>query len=175
MRGRKPKPTVLKKLHQSQYPINEKEPIPEAELSVGSDSVPAHFNAEMRADWAYALAKSPPHMLKAIDAGVLECWVTAHYFHRQAVKALLAEGKIVVLAGPKSEQLVQSPHLPIINRQALIMMRAASELGFSPTARPRIGLTLGGGELNGPSNAPAHGEESIDQYLARAPRAAPVH
>lgn len=175
MRGRKPKPTVLKQLHQSHNPINEREPIPQSDLSVESDSAPAHFDDDMRAAWNYALENSPPGMLKAIDASVLECWVIAHCVHRRAVKALMTEASLVVPAAPGSAQMVQSPHLPIINRQAMIMMRAASELGFSPTARPRIGLTLGGGELNGPKHAPAPGEESIDEYLARAPRTTAVH
>ena len=174
MRGRKPKPTVLKKLHQSHNPINEHEPIPQSDLSVGSDSAPAHFDDDMRAAWNYALANSPPGLLKAIDASVLECWVIAHCVHRKAVKGLMAESSLVVPATAGSAQLVQSAYLPIVNRQAMIMMRAASELGFSPTARPRIGLTLGGGELNGPQDVPA-GQESLDAYLQRAPKATAVH
>jgi hypothetical protein len=72
-------------------------------------------------------------------------------------------------------QLMPSPYIPIINRQATILMRAAAELGFSPTARPRIGVTLGGGELNGSTNATASEQESLDEYLARAPNPKAVH
>jgi phage terminase small subunit len=33
---------------------------------------------------------------------------------------------------------MQNPFLAIMNRQAEIMLRAASELGFTPACRPRI-------------------------------------
>jgi hypothetical protein len=100
-----------------------------------------------------------------IGTGALRC---------QATKALMSESSLLVPAAPGSTQMVQSAYLQIVNRQAMIMMRAASELGFSPTARPRIGLTLGGGELNGPQDVPA-GQESLDAYLQRAPKATAVH
>ncbi|HTI78878.1 MAG TPA: P27 family phage terminase small subunit [Acetobacteraceae bacterium] len=174
MRGRKPKPTALRKLHRSDQPLNPNEPKPEGDLAARTRSVPAHFDDDQRDAWNYALANSPPGLLKAIDAGVLECWVVAHCFHRQATKALMSESSLLVPAAPGSTQMVQSAYLQIVNRQAMIMMRAASELGFSPTARPRIGLTLGGGELNGPQDVPA-GQESLDAYLQRAPKATAVH
>ena len=47
----------------------------------------------------------------------------------------------MVVKSPTQGIPVQSPYLPIINRQAEIMLRAASELGFSPTSRSRITLT----------------------------------
>lgn len=36
-----------------------------------------------------------------------------------------------------------SPYLRIINHAALLMLRAASELGFSPAARPRLAAGAG--------------------------------
>ena len=174
--GRKPKPTVLKKLHRSGEPINENEPQPEGDLAPTVDSAPEHFGPEERAAWAYALEHAPPGMLKMIDAGVLEAWVVAHCLHRRAVRAQMRQGATLLVRTPNTNQLVQSPYIPIINRQALIMMKAAAELGFSPTARPRIGvLPLGGEALNGSTHAKAPGEESIDEYLARAPGPSSLH
>ena len=40
--------------------------------------------------------------------------------------------------GGKAEELVQSPYVSIANRQAEIMMRIASEFGFTPASRSRI-------------------------------------
>ena len=174
MRGRKPTPTPLKKLHHSREPINDEEPQAEGEVTV--DSVPEHFDADQRDAWNYAIANAPTGMLKLIDASVLECWVVAHCLHRKAVRAQGVEGATLLVRTPHTRQMVQSPLIPIINRQALIMMKAAAELGFSPTARPRVGLTLGGGELNGSANAKASGrQESIDEYLARAPTPQALH
>jgi phage terminase small subunit len=174
MRGRKPKPTVLKKLHHSTEPINPNEP--RAEGDVRPDTAPAHFDDEQREAWAYALKHAPPGMLKMIDAGVLECWVVAHCYHRRAVKAQAVAGATLLVRTPHTRQMVQSPYLAIINRQALIMSKLAAELGFSPTARPRVGLTLGGEGLNGSTHgAEGHGQETIQQYLDRAPDTSAIH
>jgi P27 family predicted phage terminase small subunit len=167
MRGARPKPTAIKKLHHSREPINEREPQPVGNVT----AAPAHFDDDQRAAWDYAVQHSPTGMLKMVDAGVLECWVVAHCMHRTAVKALQAAGSLMVTT-PNGLQ-VQSPFVPIVNRQAQIMMRAAAELGFTPTARPKIGLS-GGGELNG-KYVPPSSEESLDEYLDRAPDTAPLH
>lgn len=156
-----PKPTALKKLHHSRKPINEREPQPVGNVA----AAPAHFDDDQREAWDYAVAHSPAGMLKLVDAGVLECWVVAHCMHRTAVKAVQAAGSLMVTT-PNGLQ-VQSPYVPIINRQAQIMMRAASELGFTPTARPKIGLS-GGEGLSG-SYVPSAEEESLAEYLDRAP------
>ena len=174
MRGRKPKPTVLKKLHRSTEPFNEHEPKP-VTGDVRPDTAPEHFDEDQRAAWAYALEHAPPGMLKMIDAGVLECWVVAHCYHRRAVRAQAVQGSTLLVRTPNTRQLVQSPYLPIINRQALIMSKLAAELGFSPTSRPRVGLTIGGAGLNGSTYATQPGEESLDEYLARAPDPTSVH
>ena len=53
---------------------------------------------------------------------------------------------------------VQSPYLAIVNRQAVIMLRAAEMLGFVPTARPR---------LVGSKPATIDGEvQSLDEFLS---------
>jgi phage terminase small subunit len=33
---------------------------------------------------------------------------------------------------------VQSPYLSILNKQAMIMLKAASEMGFTPASRSRV-------------------------------------
>ena len=76
---------------------------------------------------------------------------------------------------PGSNYPQQSPYLPIINRQAVIMIKAASEMGFSPVSRPRVyaaGAQPGGQGLYATSQAKGRsGEEpvTLDEYLASAP------
>jgi phage terminase small subunit len=38
----------------------------------------------------------------------------------------------------RSGEMMVSPYLGIMNRSGLRMMKAASELGFSPASRPRL-------------------------------------
>jgi phage terminase small subunit len=47
---------------------------------------------------------------------------------------------------------VQSPYLSIINKQAQIMVKAAAEMGFTPSSRSRISVDTGvaiGNEFDG--------------------------
>jgi len=108
---------------------------------------PAHFDAEMRTVWDYAIAHAPPGLLKRLDASVLETWCTAQVLHRRALKAM---GKQIVVNGSKRGVRVESPYLAILNRQAMIMLRAGEQLGFSPASRTRISVppksNLGGWE-----------------------------
>ena len=70
--------------------------------------------------------------------------------HHEAMLQVQKYGMVV--KSPTQGIPVQSPYLPIINRQAEIMLRAASELGFSPTSRSRITLTDAGKKENRFSN-----------------------
>lgn len=169
MRGRKPKPTLLKDLHGSQEPRNKDEPVPEVELG---DEPPEHFDAEMRQVWFDALRDAPPGLLKSIDSSALEVWCTARVLHRRALKQQARHG--LVIPAPNTRLPIQSPYIPIINRQALIMLRAAAELGFSPTSRPRASAVGAGADLGSPRNARG-AEENLDDYLDRAPRTQAVH
>lgn len=165
MRGRKPKPTQLKDLHGSQEPRNPNEPIPETVIEIVPP--PEHFDEDMRQIWRFALEHAPPGMLKAIDAAVLEVWCVAHALHRKAVRA--QQRYALVIPAPVTKYPIQAPYLAIINRQALVMMRAAAELGFSPTARPRVGNTVSGGDELNTGRRPNATGESLDGFLARAP------
>jgi P27 family predicted phage terminase small subunit len=163
MRGRKPKPTVLKDLHGSEEPRNINEPIP----TVSLDVVPApdHFTVEMREIWNGALEQAPPGMLKSIDASVLEVWCVAYATYRKAVRE---QNKFaLVVPAPQTRYPIMSPWLVIQNKQAFVMMKAAAELGFSPTARPRVGLTVGGNDMK--TGRHDGTGETLDSFMARAP------
>jgi phage terminase small subunit len=90
-------------------------------------------------------------MLKRLDRDILAAWVVASDIHataamkqteidagRDAVLLTLVGGTLNAEGTRVGGQLQQSPYLPIINRQALIMARLASELGFSPVSRSRV-------------------------------------
>jgi Phage terminase, small subunit len=50
----------------------------------------------------------------------------------------------LILAGHPDVQglcLALSPYLPVVNKQAQIMLKAAEQLGFTPTARSRVQIT----------------------------------
>jgi P27 family predicted phage terminase small subunit len=140
MRGRKPRPTHLRVVegNRGRRPLNQREPRPVGDLL----EAPDWFGAEQAAMWAHAIASAPRGLLKKLDRDLMVAWCVACDIHRQATisqrKLNEAGGGQALLARTPEGHFVQSPYLPIINRQATLMKAIASELGFSPTSRARI-------------------------------------
>lgn len=136
MKGRKPKPTYLKLVsgNPGKRPVNVAEPKPTGDLA----AAPEWFTDDQREGWAYAIAHAPPGMLRLLDRSILAIWVVAESYHRQAAQAVSKFG--IMTKSPVKAEPMQNPYLAVVNRQALIMVRAAGELGFTPVARSRIAL-----------------------------------
>lgn len=136
MRGRKPKPTYLRILdgNAGHRPFSEDEPQPVGDLS----EPPPWMSEAQRESWKYAIDNAPSGLLKFLDRSVLAVWVVAEVLHADAAQKVAKYGSVV--KSPKQGIWMQSPYLPVQNKQALIMMKAASEMGFTPSARSRVHL-----------------------------------
>ena len=132
MRGRKPKPTHLKILEGKDSFIPFTEPVPEGDLLFAPD----WMTEQQKLAWEYAIANSPSGLLKLLDKSILTTWVVAEDLHRQAVQEVNRRGLIV--KSPVKGEPMQNPWLAIANRQAQLMMKAAAELGFTPSSRSRV-------------------------------------
>ncbi len=174
MRGRKPTPTLLKQLrgNPGKRALPKHEPIAQGMLV----EPPSWLPEDAKDGWRYALQHAPAGLLRKIDAGVLAVWVVAESLHRNATEKQTQVGGLVYK--PKgSEVHLQSPYLAIINKQAMIMLKAASELGFSPVARPRIT----GEEAAVPmapaqtQNKPNAGPPPLSHFLASNPDRRTTH
>lgn len=188
MKGRKPKPSKLHDLHGTTNVTRHKarlagEPIPETEIQ---DDAPSWMTESQKDCWRYALANAPKGVLKAIDRGILAVWVEAEDRHRRACieQAKLDQTDTLPMltkVGGKEGRdgkvtgfsIIQSPYLGIINRAAQLMLKAASELGFSPVSRPRIAAATGTNpnapDLPAPNEKPAAGSGSYAEYIASRP------
>lgn len=136
MKGPKPKPTHLKLLagNPGKRPINKTEPKPVGDLF----DCPEWMTEDQSLAWSYAISESPKGLLKRLDRSALTVWVVSEDMHRQAT---IAVGKFGMLTKSSQKgEAIQNPYLPIINRQAAIMMKAAAELGFTPSSRSRISV-----------------------------------
>lgn len=136
---RRPTPTKLKIMrgNPGKRPLPKHEPLPVGDI----DNPPDWMTESQKEGFRYAVRHAPPGLLKKLDMSVFVAWVVAEDFHRQATIEVAKTGLVVNVSkkdGPPVEQ--QSPFLPIVNRQALLMMKAANELGFSPTARAKISV-----------------------------------
>lgn len=146
MQGRKPLPTVTHKLagtlRPGRHAARAEEPVAPGVL----EEPPAWFTDGQKEGWRYALANAPAGVLGLIDRSVLAVWVVAEDLHRQAVEKINAPGGGLIVRSPSKGEPMQNPYLAIVNKQAQILIKAASELGFSPASRPRLVKAPTGGE-----------------------------
>lgn len=147
MKGRKPKPTRLKVVsgNPGKRPINQNEPKPTAYLN----EAPEWFNDLQREYWNSALQSAPRGLLGTMDREVLTVWVCASVLHRLAVVAQteLDKGKSApMLTKTPGGMPVQSPYVGIINKQSSVMLKAASEMGFTPSSRARLSVDASSGD-----------------------------
>ena len=135
MQGRKRTPTDLKVLRmgakKAEQLLARKTPTP-GPLT----EAPDWMTADQKEDWDYAIANAPREVLRRIDKGPLAAYIVAQDNHRRA--AIAAQTTQLLVKSPKQGLPQQSPYLPIVNRQAEIMVRIACELGFTPCSRARI-------------------------------------
>ena len=154
--ARKPKPTLLKVVQGTarKCRMNPLEPTPSGQLS----KAPEWLSESQKAGWDYAIYHAPAGLLTSLDRSALTIWVVAEDIYREACKKLQISGLTVV--SPNGIEL-QSPHLPIINRQAVLMLKASSELGFNPTSRSKITVPVQSNE-NDPWKRLAESIKAVD-------------
>ena len=145
-RGRKPKPTHLKLIegNPGKRKLNRNEPKPQGDLC----DAPDWLTEEQKAGWSYAISNAPAGLMKRLDRAALTAFVVAEDMHRQASVAVGKFG--LITKSPSKGEPMQNPYLPIINRQAQIMLKAAAELGFTPSSRSRVEIV--GGETEDPAD-----------------------
>ena len=88
--------------------------------------------------WRYAIESAPEHLLRRLDMSVLEVWSCAADLYRKAQIGIIKTG--LLIKAPNTGVPMQSPYLAIANKQAQIMTKAATEMGFTPASRSRITL-----------------------------------
>jgi P27 family predicted phage terminase small subunit len=89
-----------------------------------------------KAGWNYAIEHAPLGLLKKLDRSVLAAWVVAEDLHRRASEQVEKFG--ILTKAPNTGLPIQSPYLPVLNKQAQIILKAAEQLGFTPASRTRI-------------------------------------
>lgn len=134
MRGRKPKPTHIKAItgNPGKRPLNVNEMRPEPEIP----ECPPELSDAAKAEWERLTKELGQfRIITALDRAALASYCSAYGMWLEATQAIRAHGLMV--KSPNGFP-VQSPYVSIANRQAEIMMRYASEFGFTPASRGRI-------------------------------------
>jgi P27 family predicted phage terminase small subunit len=138
MRGRKPKPTRLKIMtgNPGKHPLNDDEPRPEPVVP----DCPPELSPAAQREWQRLTGElAKLHVLTALDRAALAAYCGAYALWAEATEAI---GKYGVMIKSPTGFPIQSPYLSIANRQAEIMMRIASEFGFTPASRGRISVAV---------------------------------
>jgi P27 family predicted phage terminase small subunit len=134
MRGRRPKPTRLKVLtgNPGKRSLNRHEPEPEPAVP----ECPAELGPVAKREWdRLACELGKLRIITHLDRGALASYCGAYALWAEAMEQIQKYGSMVKSPSGYPQQ---SPYLAIANRQAEIMMRIASEFGFTPASRSRI-------------------------------------
>lgn len=135
--GRKPTPKHLKLVRNNPG----KRADPPAYVPASPDDkprMPVGLNDDEKTIWRRVMRNAPLGLLRAVDAELLLQWVRARALYDEASEKL--RGSAMLIKTPNGMP-AQSPFLAIINRQSELMRKIGSELGFSPVARTRLGVS----------------------------------
>src|SRR4051812_31758105 len=134
MRGRRRKPTRLKMLtgNPGKRRLNEDEPRPDANIP----ECPPELGPLAQQEWCRLVGElAVLRLLTNLDRAALAAYCGAYALWAESTAAIQKYGAMIK---SPSGFPIQSPYLSIANRQAGIMMRIASEFGFTPASRSRI-------------------------------------
>ena len=134
MRGRRPKPTRLKRLTGSpgKRALNPAEPRPEVIIP----DCPAELAPLAQQEWHRLIGDlAALRLVTQLDRAALAAYCAAYGFWVEAVEAIQKYGTMV--KSPTGFP-IQSPYISIANRQAEIMIKITSKFGFTPASRSRI-------------------------------------
>jgi P27 family predicted phage terminase small subunit len=133
MRGRKPKPTELK-IVQGTFRKDRANPRQPAAHGYLLDP-PDHLNDEQKEIWRSAIEEAPKNLLKKIDRSNFEIWVVSYATYRECQKMLAKTSQVIKTT---HGNWITNPVLTNMNKQAQLMLKAASEMGFTPASRGRV-------------------------------------
>lgn len=172
MRGRKPKPTALRRLegNPGKRAWNHDEPV----LPEGLPDCPDHLSEPARGEWErLAGVLHEAGLLTLADRAALaaycQCW-------GRWVEAEEKLRELPAMVRAPSGYVQQNPWMSVANKQLELMGRYMAELGLTPAARSRVAVPAGPPATNaGPDrivltfvgtdaepNAPAAASSAID-------------
>jgi P27 family predicted phage terminase small subunit len=138
MRGRKPKPVAMKLLGMTSSrakKFRSANPTSVAPLVALADP-PDWLTDAQKAEFLYVCENAPPGVLMRIDRALVAAYCVALDLHRQA--SIMLNKSTLLVRGRRDGEVISNPLLRIQRGQALVMFKAAEQLGFSPVARARL-------------------------------------
>jgi P27 family predicted phage terminase small subunit len=135
MKGRKALPTSIKRAKGTLQKCREVDRPPEPTGELGAP--PEWFADRELALWNKAVASAPDGVLVAGNESILATWVSASLAHDEA-RIMLQKAPSVYKDGKGVYKV--NPFERVARDNALLMIRCAAELGFTPSSRGRINV-----------------------------------
>jgi P27 family predicted phage terminase small subunit len=135
MKGRKPKPTVLRMLegNPGKRKINAREP----KTPAGVPECPDFLDDEARAEWFRTVpVLQEMGLLSRADRSALAAYCTAYSRWVQAEALVKKLG--VIVKSPEKGFPMKSPYLTVADQALEIMRKLMVEFGLTPSSRSRI-------------------------------------
>jgi P27 family predicted phage terminase small subunit len=158
-RGQKPTPKALRILRGN--PSKKRLPRNEPDGVGDLWSPPSYFDSEQRDEWDRVIENAPRSLLTGTDRDIVAAYVVAVVEYARAVIEVRTGGQI---EKTKNGNVIQNPYLGILNRQALLIYKFGSQLGFSPAARASLGNSIYSSSMSSDRDA-----TTIAQFLAERP------
>src|SRR6266542_3472042 len=136
MAGRKPLPTVIKRLKGTlqKCRINPYEPKPQGTLG----EPPEYMSDEAKEAWCYALSNAPPGLFCPLDASMLERWANCAALYHEAASKISRAGISAMLTKAPNGLLRRSALRDMIRDLSREMKGYETEMGFTPATRSRV-------------------------------------
>lgn len=134
MRGRKPKPTAVKRLagNPGKRALNNAEPRPR----VVRPRPPAHLSDEEKEKWKSVVEKLHPlGLVTVLDLDQLSTYCVIWMRWVKAEKMVREKGEIIKTA---AGNIIQNPYLSIANRALDQLNKLGAEFGMTPSSRSRV-------------------------------------
>ena len=141
MRGRKPYTVEQLRLRGTYEPGKHGKRLRAPKAKGQLAEPPDWFTPSQAELWRYAIANAPPDVLTKLDHGLLVLWCESCDRHHTAMRLQSEQDEgspHPLLVRGKEGTLIPSPLLRVMRQAGEIMIRCATELGFSPSARMRL-------------------------------------
>jgi len=138
MRGRKPRPTALKKLagNPGRRPLNDHEPMPKP----GNLEPPSWLDAGARAEWSRIVPELiAVGIFSVLDRPALEAYCTA-YSRWRATEEKISKLKAIIFKTKTGYPQIL-PHVSAAHKYLSVMRDLLPEFGMTPASRSRISAT----------------------------------
>ncbi len=136
MAGRKPLPTVIKRLRGTLQKCRTNPYEPQVKGTLGEP--PEYMSADAKAAWRCAVQNAPPGLFCVLDAKMLERWANCAALYHEAATKISRLGLNAMLVKAPNGLLRRTALRDLMRDLSHEMKGFETEMGFTPATRQRV-------------------------------------